>query len=187
MFPSYRDVAEALTTLSALGSAEQNHGLLCALMSTHVRITREAWVDSLLSGHIEPGDERGREAYQLLHQLFNATKDAFQSEDFSLPLLLPNDDTPLDERVEALAAFCQGYLTGIHLLGMDVEKNSNARVQECFQDLLAISQAQLTQAEQKDQYNEAYFLDIIEHVRIAVLTIMEELRMLSKQYNHAVC
>lgn len=184
VLPDYHDVSDALEALSALGTAGQSHGLLCALMTAHARINREAWVDSLLGGHIEPGDERAREAYQLLNEVFNATKDAFQRDQFELPLLLPEDDSPLQERVDALGEWCQGYLTGLHLLGMDIEKNSNEQIQECLQDLLSISQVELTPEEQIDQESEGYFLNLEEHVRAAVLTIMQELQISFKEHEH---
>lgn len=182
--PDYNDVSDALEALSALGTAGQSHGLLCALMCAHARINREAWVDSLLGGHIEPSDDKAREAYQLLHEVFNATKDAFQRNEFELPLLLPEDDSPLPERVDALGEWCQGFLTGLHLLGMDIEKNSNAEIQECLEDLLSISQVELTPEDQVDQESENYFLNLVEHVRVAVLTIMQELQISFKEHQH---
>jgi uncharacterized protein len=182
--PDYYDVTDALTTLSALGTAAQSHGLLCALMCAHARINREAWVDSLLSSHIEPNDEKAREAYQMLHDVFNITKDAFLANEFELPILLPEDDSPLPERIDALGEWCQGYLTGLHLLGMDVEKNGNADIQECLQDLLAISQVELTPEDQMDQESEGHFLSLEEHARVAVLTIMQELQHSFKDHEH---
>lgn len=184
ILPDYYDVSDALETLAALGTAAQSHGLLCALMCAHARINREAWVDSLLGGHIEPTDENAKSAYQMLNEVFNATKEAFTANEFELPLLLPEDDTPLPEQIDALGEWCQGYLTGLHLLGMDVEKNTNAEIQECLQDLLSISQVELTPEDQMDQESEGHFLNLVEHVRVAVLTIMQELQISFKEHEH---
>jgi yecA family protein len=184
VMPHYQQVSDALDLLQAHGTAGQSHGLLCALISAHARINREAWVDSLLGGHIEANDEPARAAYHLLHELFNATKDAFQQEAFSLPLLLPDDDAPLVTRVDALGEWCQGYLTGLHLLGLDIKNNKNEAIQECLQDLLSISQVDLTPEDEADQASESHFVELEEHVRVAVLTIMQELQISFKEHEH---
>lgn len=179
--PTYEQTDDALITLSAYGNAGQSHGLLCALMSAHARINREAWVDSLLGGHIEPSDERARAAYSFLGGLFNVTKDYFQRDELDLPLLLPSDDMPLSDRVEALGSWCQGYLTGLHLLGLDIKNNQSPEINECLQDLIEISQVELGDPDQADAQSEVHYIELVEHVRMAVLAIWQELKIAFKE------
>src|SRR3990167_6253165 len=112
-FPTFLEVSEALSHLSALGSASESHGLLCALLSAHVKLREEAWVDALLNEHIEQNDRAGQEAYRNLQQLFKGTQAAFQADDFSLPILLPSDEANLEERIDAVSEWCSGYITGL--------------------------------------------------------------------------
>jgi yecA family protein len=180
--PGLTDVAEALSTLSSLGSAAESHGLLCALLSADVSLRQEAWVDSLLSEHIEASNLEGQQAYRTLKHLFTVTADAFAADDFSLPLLLPHDDAPLEERIDHLAEWCQGYLTGLHLLGIAIEKNTNADIQAAITDLLDISQVEMAAEDQQDPESEARYLELVEFVKVAVLAIAIELRHL---FDHA--
>ena len=176
--PPLEDVTEALVILSSLGSAAESHGLLCALLSADVSIRQEAWVDSLLNEHIEASNLEGQQSYRTLQRLFKVTAEAFAADDFSLPLLLPDDDAPLEERLDHLAEWCQGYLTGLHLLGVAVQDNTNKDIQEALTDLLDISQVEMSSEDQKDPESEARYLELVEFVKVAVLGIATELRHL---------
>ena len=176
--PPFEEVVESLSILTSLGSAAESHGLLCALLSADVSVRQEAWVDSLLSEHIEPCNLEAQQAYRTLQRLFKATAEAFAADDFSLPLLLPEDEAPLGERIDHLAEWCQGYLTGLHLLGIVLKDNPNKDIQEALTDLLDISQVELTPEDEKDAESEARYLELVEFVKVAVLTIATELRQL---------
>ncbi len=180
--PTLEDVAEALSILSSLGSAAESHGLLCALLSADVSLRQEAWVDSLLSEHVEASNLEGQQAYRTLQHLFKVTAEAFAVDNFSLPLLLPEDDAPLEERIDHLAEWCQGYLTGLHLMGVAIQDHPNKDIQEAITDLLDISQVEMTPEDQKDPESEARYLELVEFVKVAVLTIATELRHL---FDHA--
>ena len=175
--PSFNNVSDALITLSSLGTAGESHGLLCALLSFNNKIREQAWVDSLLSSHIEPGDEKGEQAYQTVMALFRETSKAFEAQDFQLPLLLPDDDLPLEERIDALAEWCQGYLTGLHLMGVKLgQVTEPADLKEALDDLLAISQVELTPEEESDPKSEEHYVELVEHIKVAVLTVSSELK-----------
>ncbi len=175
--PSFTDVSDALTTLSSLGTAGESHGLLCALLSFSSKIRENAWVDSLLSSHIEPSDTKAQQAYKLLTELFKITSQAFQETDFDFPILLPDDDLPLEDRIDGLAEWCQGYLTGLHLLGMKLDNPTfSPDLKEALDDLLAISQVELTPEDQKDPESEVRYMQLVEHVKAAVLMISSELK-----------
>lgn len=173
--PSYQAVSDALSLLASLGGAGESHGMLCALFSAEVKLKQQAWVDSLLNGHIEQGQIEAETAYRVLQQLYQATAEAFQADDFSLPLLLPEDDAPLEARIDALSEWCEGYLTGLHLLGLDIEKNKNPEMQSAFSDLLAVSQVELTLEDEADPQTETRYVELCEFVKAAVLFIAGEL------------
>ncbi len=180
--PTLADVADALSTLSSLGSAAESHGLLCALLSADVSLRQEAWVDSLLSEHVEASHLEGQHAYRILQSLFKVTAAAFAADNFSLPLLLPDDEAPLEERIDHLAEWCQGYVTGLHLLGVAIQDNKNATMQEAITDLVDISQVEMAPEDQQDPESEARYLELVEFVKVAVLTIATELHHM---FDHA--
>jgi yecA family protein len=180
--PAFEDVVEALGVLSSLGTAAESHGLLCALLSADVSLRQEAWVDSLLSEHVEASNLEGQQAYRTLKHLFTVTAEAFAAEDFSLPLLLPDDEVALEDRLDHLAEWCQGYLTGLHLLGVAIQGNQNATLQEAITDLVDISQVEMTPEDQQDPESEVRYLELVEFVKVAVLSIATELHHL---FDHA--
>lgn len=173
--PAFASVADALATLTSLGTAAETHGMLVALLSARVKIRESAWVDSLLNEHIEARDTAGQAAYQVLHQLFAVTQTAFQENDFSVTLLLPDDEAPLLDRVEALAEWCQGYLTGLHLLGLAIERNKNETIQAALNDIVEISQANIDAEDEADPHSEEHFMELVEFVKAAVLMVAAEL------------
>ena len=183
--PSFTSVTDALNTLDSLGTAGESHGLLCALLSFNNKIREQAWVDSLLSSHIEPSDAKAQQAYKLLTELFQVTHKAFAEEDFDFPILLPDDDLPLEDRIDALSEWCQGYLTGLHLLGVKLDNPAFAPdLKEALDDLLAISQVELTPEDQKDAESEVRFMQLVEHVKAAVLVVSGEFQLAVAQREH---
>lgn len=175
--PSFIDVANALDTLSSLGTAAESHGLLCALLSLNTKVRQSAWVDSLLTSHIETGNAHAEAAYQCLTDLFQHTANGFDPDHFDFPLLIPDDDQSLGERIDALSEWCQGYLTGLHLMGFKLEGPiESADLKEAIDDLLAISQVELTPEDEKDAQSEVRFMELVEHVKAAVLIIISEFK-----------
>ncbi len=177
-FPTFTAVSRALTSLASLGTAAESHGLLCALLSFNNKIRESAWVDSLLATHIEGNDTEAQKAYQCLTALFQETLKAFNDESrFDFPILIPEDDLPIEDRIDGLAEWCQGYLTGLHLMGLKLDEPiESGDLKEAIDDLLAISQIELTAEDAKDPAAEVRFMEVLEHVKAAVLVIQTELK-----------
>lgn len=185
--PSFVAVSNALDTLSSLGTAAESHGLLCAFLSLSAKVRQNAWVDSLLTSHIETGNLDAEAAYQCLTDLFQHTVDGFDPDHFDFPLLIPDDDQPLSERIDGLSEWCQGYLTGLHLMGFKLEGPiESVNLKEAINDLLAISQVELTPEDEKDPQSETRFMELVEHVKAAVLVIISEFKESPIHGDHTV-
>jgi hypothetical protein len=95
--------------------------------------------------------------------------------------LLPEDDASLEDRVGALALWCQGFLFGLGLAGfsLDDEKEGDpgaVQLGEIVNDLSEISRADIS-ADEFDDEDEADFAlaELIEYVRVSVQIMFEEL------------
>lgn len=175
--PIFDEVADALAILSSLGSAAESHGLLCALLSFNNKIRESAWVDSLLNSHIEGTDTHAQQAYRILTNLFRETAKAFDSDSFDLPILIPDDDCSLEDRIDGLAEWCQGYLTGLHLMGVKLQGGEySPELQEALNDVLAISEIEFTTEDATDPESEIRFMQLVEHVKVALACISDELK-----------
>lgn len=145
-------------------------GLLCATDT----INSEQWAQELLTQRPSP-PEAGEIA--ALRQLYEATLDQLEDAEYGFTLLLPGEERPLHERAEALSEWCQGFLWGLGLGGMQDQAKLPGDVNEVMQDMAEISRLSFATAADNNE-DEAAYAEIVEYVRMAVLLIFEELRLL---------
>ena len=87
-------------------------------------------------------------------------------------LLLPSDEAPLDERIDALVDWSQAFLAGFGVVQQELTRASE-ELQEMIQDIASITQVS-AEFDQEDEENEASFLVLYEHVRLGVMMAFEE-------------
>jgi len=124
VLPNYQEVTAALRKINALSEASEAHALLCALFTGGAEVRIEAWMDSLMAEPIEPGDLLAQSALKVLAEMYQLTKAQFLAHDMQLDLLLPNDDEKFYVRIDALAMWCQGFLSGLGLMEINYTKGS---------------------------------------------------------------
>ncbi len=169
----YDAVAQALASLSSDVAAAESHGMLCGMLCNPDPFSADAWLRHVL------GYEAGRSLAELpatnpLHTMVSATVRSLRDEDFAFALLLPADDAPLDERADALGAWCRGFLSGFGLHGAGANLHQEGR--EYLLDLYKIGQvaAEDTQGEE----GERALLEIAEYARMGAMMLHEEFRSL---------
>ncbi|MBI1733005.1 MAG: UPF0149 family protein [Gammaproteobacteria bacterium] len=167
----YRQLGEALRAAGCEVSAAECQGFLCGQ----------------LCGPGDPGDELWREfldpraaedlpvedCYEDVRLLFEEIREQMWSGDFSFALLLPEDDVRMEERVEAIAGWCRGFLCGFGLVEELPLRVLPDGVQEWLHDLEMIARAGV---EQPDADDELALAQVAEHVRTGFLLTLEELR-----------
>ncbi|MDF2939924.1 MAG: putative conserved exported protein precursor [Gammaproteobacteria bacterium] len=179
--PSFEATAQALEQLQALGTPAETHGLLCALFSSGAIVRQEAWINSLITTHFETNDTQAQADQKVLIDLYRATEQGFQSEQFEIQLLLPGDEAELETRVEALAEWCQGFISGLNLIGVPVENHPDPEVAEALQDLIEISCVSYAHDSGEDDEAEKNYTELVEHTRLAVVLVYGELRSAQTQ------
>ena len=97
--------------------------------------------------------------------------------EFGFSLLLPDDTVPLAQRVESLALWCQGFLAGLGLGGLQDQSKLPGDSHEVMRDFVEISRLGHGDDGVTNE-DEAAFAEIVEYVRMAVLLVYEELRPL---------
>lgn len=185
--PAYEDLVSLLASYGDAFTASECHGILCAMASCLPGLDGDTWAKRMLGGEIEAVLE-GTEApesmgidaadRQALEALFNDTVKHLPNPDLTFQLLLPDDETPLVERTEELASWCEGYLYGLGLAGIKKFTGFSEPVQEFTQDLMEIGR--LTHDTGDDtETGESAFFDIAEYVRLGALMLSDELRHLA--------
>jgi yecA family protein len=171
----YEPVQACLLRLGAHIDAAGAQGLACGLLMGNEGF--ELWLSHSFD---QPPDERdlnARDCLDRLRRLYEETRVRLNAEDFALELLLPGEDEDFSARLMALADWCQGLLYGLGVLGEQRLKALSEQGRECMNDLLEIGK--LSHDEEENDENEGLFAELVEHVRLCVIYLNEELNPVS--------
>lgn len=97
--------------------------------------------------------------------------------------MLPADADPLDLRAESLSRWCQGFLAGLALGGLDKDWTLAPEMQEFLQDVVEISRLDFNTGDNAEDSEVAY-AEIAEYLRMGVLLINAELCPPVPAYRH---
>jgi len=159
---------DALTHLmthedSELGAAEL-HGMVTAAVC--VGPASDAWRRLL------PTSMPGSPLAKAIDTLLSETAQAEQAFEFSP--LLPDEDAPLDERVEALAGWCRGFIDGLIAAGVSDPAALPGEAGEFLRDLQSIGEAE--PPETPNEEDERAYAELVEYLRAGVGHVYEECR-----------
>ncbi len=177
-------IAGAIDVLGLGIDVAEFHGGICGLLCSGGPGAAAAWIRQSDGGHasVATGAESAREE---LHQAEAETWRLLSSPEFEFEPLLPPVEADLDERVAALALWCQGFLTGLGLGGIrtedlragDGDGGRGAELAEIIADFTEISRAHVG-AEDFTDADRADFdlVEIIEYVRVSTQLVFEALQ-----------
>ena len=170
---SFESVTNLLTMVGADCSAAEVHGFLCGHLCTGIR-THESWLRHA-QGLLDVGTLNS-DIKSTFVELFDATEMQINTANFDFQLLLPDDDEEVRVRVEAIGQWCQGFLTcfGMGCSDERAHKMSDD-VKSALADFVAISQVNYDDVDEDDP-TEADYTEVMEYVRMAVLSIAMECR-----------
>jgi len=162
---------QALEKLAAITDASEAHGTLCGLLLGQQDFSR--WLEFTLDNEPDQSNLSHKEAVQILQACFQQTQMDLNAEDMTLELLLPDESFEFALRLIALGDWCQGFLYGLAVNGESLLKGLTEQGRECLDDLLQISQ--LGHDEEQTEESETVYAEIVEHVRLSVIYINEEI------------
>jgi uncharacterized protein len=167
---AFDDVARELATVGSTVHAAEAHGCLCGALCTRREYGYGEWLEEILP------DESVRDGRPLA-ELHASSVAVLASGDMEFQPLLPDDEQPLAARVEALGAWCQGFLYGFGAAGTANRAALPEDVAEVLADFAQISQAGGVGSEALDVEEEAY-AELVEFLRVGVQLIYDELAAL---------
>jgi len=168
--PDPSEVDDALRAAGAPQGAADAHGMLCALLCDEPSLDVVAWLERLGAGAAPD-----REPLAALHA---RTRAQLAGDAFDLEPWLPDDAEPLEQRVEALGEWCQGFLGGLGLAGIDPDR-LEGDVAEFVRDLAAIAQATL-ERDANAERAERDFVELVEFLRIGTYLVRDALRTVQR-------
>lgn len=155
---------------SAAGLAknpESYQGRWCAHWCINAEHDAETWASQVLSQ--ERGLHDSLLARDALLAMIDATRVDLEDENYAWNLLLPEDDDPVEQRVLALAAWCDAFVLGLAEAGLRDLDPLGTEAREFIADLQAI--AQLDDAEADD---EGAYVELVEYVRVGVFIMRSD-------------
>lgn len=164
---TFFEFEQALAASGCGADAAQAHATLTGLICAGPDLPDD-WVAQVTGG----GDDAG--CRQVLDRLLSQTGAELRNGDMGFDLLLPPDSEPLSVRAEALAQWCQGFLVGLTVGGIEMGKPLPGDVGEVISDFSDVSQA-VHAGEAEEQDEEAY-VELCEFVRVGTQLVYEELQ-----------
>jgi len=176
------ELDELLYRLDAAMGAAEAHGALCGMMCARGTVELSDWVDHVI-GEQEQGSDLLHDVVHKLSDLHQWTLETMNDATGNFKLLLLDDEDPLPERVEALAAWCQGFIYGLAAGGIKEDSELPDDTDELLKDMVEISRAghdidDAEMDESDDNEDEVAYMEVEEYVRMGVMYIYEELQPL---------
>jgi uncharacterized protein len=172
----FKDFEDVLATAGSLADAAEAHGSLCGALCSMSPYKMQDWVNEILPDGATLSDESAA----MIERVFTATSSSFGEQGMEFQPLLPDDESPLNGRANALALWCTGFLYGLGTGHISDLEALNGDVGEIVRDFTEISRASGDDAD-ADESNEQAYAELVEFIRVAAQVVFEELLPLRSQ------
>jgi uncharacterized protein len=172
---NYSALREVLDRSGFALPVSELHGNICGIICADGAGAIHRWLDDCIGEYTERDDPRTTDALKrTLHDVASTTSAMLAGDDLEFEPLVPDDDSPLEDQVSALALYCHGFLSGFGLRG---ERGSlDAKLEEILGDFAQITRAGVTAADHEDRNQADFaFAELKEYVRVGVQIVFEEL------------
>jgi yecA family protein len=170
--PAFDRFEQLLQAIELESGASEIHGVICGLLCGGHTDAHAAWFAELFANHSE-NDLLVQETRELLGQLYQATRHRLSDEGFEFTAYLPSDGLSLQERAKCLTEWCEGYLYGLGLAGID-ETALQGDAKEAIRDISEFTRLDYEHVD-ADDANEGAYAELQEFLRVATLLIWQEL------------
>lgn len=174
VLPDIYELEDALLKVDSTMSAAESHGVLCAILCARGSADMSDWADHIL-GEQEQGNMLLKEVLMLLDKLYRVTLEQLNDPNCEFQLFLPDDEEDLRQRVEALTAWCQGFVYGLAVGGLSDTRDLPEDTMELVKDIIEISKADTESEGDPTEEDEVAYAEIVEYLRTGTLLINEEL------------
>ncbi len=167
----YRAFAKHLMENNVIATPSELHGHASGMIAVNNDIGVKEWTVLILEDYCFEGSDSIKLA-PVFKALFDYAKDKLAVDNYTFNPLLPDDDDPLSDRLEALSSWCSSFLTGLAFAGLEADVNMHEDVHEFIVDLEKISKVD-TFAEDS-QGEEADYIELVEYVKAGAILVYQE-------------
>lgn len=146
--------------------------MLCGLLCCGLDDAFDLWVAELLQD-MDQQDLLVQECHTVLHQLHDDTRCLIAGAELGLKPLLPDDDKPLPQRAKAVCDWSSGFLYGVGLAGVAVDRQLSGEAREALSDL-----SEVTRMEWQDlggESDEQALTEVSEFLWVAAMLVHTDL------------
>lgn len=153
-------------------SPSEIHGFLSGRIAGGERLAGEDFRGAIVES-VDSEEELVDNALEELETFYKGIIATFQDTDFGFQPLLPPDSVELEDRVGALADWCQCFLSGLGEAGLSDTAGLSEDSMAAIKDIAAIAQAGFDGEVEED--DESDLFELQEYVRVAALMLYSEL------------
>lgn len=186
----YDALRESLTDSGALLALPELHGGVSGALCAGGPAAAQRWVDEFFA---DTQATNLPAVQDTVHELVRATWEALAGGELAFEPLLPDEDAPLEEQVQALALWCHGFLNGLGARAPDLplhgakapkaEPESQGRgteaaaeVAEILADFGEMSRAGVDEEDEADRNTADFALaELKEYARVSAQIVFESL------------
>jgi uncharacterized protein YgfB (UPF0149 family) len=170
----YDRLRDSLVDAGAVVALAELHGGVCGALCAGGEVAGQRWLaDCLADEELAITTPIAGE----LEELIPASATMLADRQLEFEPLVPDDDAPLEEQVQALALWCQGFLSGLGTAAPKTAlENPDGALAEIVRDFAEISRAGLSDDEAAGKGHPDFALaEIHEYVRVSAQIVFEEL------------
>ncbi|MFK8040948.1 UPF0149 family protein [Congregibacter sp.] len=168
----FDELANSLLEQGEMLSPAELHGCLCGLLGGGLRGGEEALLAELeqaldISLHGSLADAIGTLRSRAIESIGEGS--------FDFQPLLPDDELELPQRIEAMAQWCRGFLSGYAQARVKSEGQGQAVLPdsaEALRDFAAIAQAASDEEDEDSNAAEEAYYELLEYLTVAAMNVM---------------
>lgn len=169
--PGYQLFMDAIEVLNLPISGSELHGVMCGYLCTGEVREGEAYLRAYMPSQ---NGAKMRQAALALFGVYAVSQQQLLNFDFEFQLLLPDDDEPIIKRAQAFREWCDGFIQGLNLGGVDQSDLHDEETLEALEHLTEFAQLDY-QSLSVGEDDEQALMDVNEYTRFAVLRIHQDI------------
>jgi len=178
----YKELNNLLENLQSDADAADCHGFFCGQICVTEFPLQEVWKEYL---DVKPDiDSEALQGLEDLHVLIADTMKSLESHDLDFQPLLPDDDSPIDERISALSEWCHGFLNGFAISQQANSCLEDEDSKELIENFTRI--CNLGAGDEPDESDERALFELVEYVRLGAIFMYDQLSINIPGRSHGV-
>ena len=178
---SYLYINELLERYNLASDAAECHGALSAVLCIMGESGFDVWSQQHLPEITKvaaEGDALAKQTCQLFKDWYEQVELGLKGDDFDYSLMLPDDDELLEDRLEGLSHWCQGFILGLSLAGLTKAEDISEEIGELVKDIgdMSLITSNDDSGSEATQEEENDFMELVEYLRVGVMLFYETLQ-----------